>query len=151
MSNEVQRTIVKDRSRAIDKTITILKATRKVISAMIPEVIVIAIAKSRGLLKAMKKIVVSIVNAVAMTYSKIAIFRTKLTTTIVMRLVMMSSKSMIMTRQTTISFFKSGWSMICPVSISMNMSNYMFFSFRPVSYQKLCSSSSKTNIWLFSF
>ena len=51
MSREVQKTIVKDRSRAIDKTIMVLKATATAISTMIPEVIVIAIAKSRRLLK----------------------------------------------------------------------------------------------------
>ena len=54
-----------------------MKATRKAISTDIPEVEVIEIAKSRRILEAIKRIVKSIVKAVAITYSKIAIFRKK--------------------------------------------------------------------------
>ena len=59
---------------------------------------VIEIAKSRRILEAIKRIVKSIVKAVAITYGKIAILRKK--TTMTMRI-------MLMTRQMTISYLKS--------------------------------------------
>ena len=55
ISKEVLKIIAKDRSRAKDKRMTILKATTIGISTMVLEVIVIKIVKSRKSLETIKK------------------------------------------------------------------------------------------------